>query len=358
MLPADLMEEIASDEVLEQAYRWLCHRRKHYSWNNDVWTLRFRWAQDKTALQQTLASGNYRFEPTNRIPNSPDDVVLWSSRDALVLKATEIVLSRHLAPLVPKTCYHLAGNGGAKAAVRDVARQLPGNAFVFRTDVKSYYASIDHEILFNQLKQHIADARVLDLLWQFLRHVIYDCGRYEDVRQGIPMGCPLSPLIGAIYLVPLDQRMAEAGLFYVRFMDDWVVLAPTHWKLRAAVRCVNQSLADLKIRQHPHKTFVGRISRGFDFLGYRLASAGIMGPATPTVERCVERMSQLYEQGAAGVRIGDYVRHWWIWVRGGLAGEIDFKLLDLATCVVLPPQTQVVRCRAGRATMVPGPPPA
>jgi hypothetical protein len=32
---------------------------------------------------------------------------------------------------------------------------------------------------------------------------------------------------------------------------------------------VNQTLAQLKVRQHPHKTFIGRITRGFDFLGYR-----------------------------------------------------------------------------------------
>ena len=68
--------------------------------------------------------------------------------------------------------------------------------------------------------------------------------------------------------------MAATGLFYARFMDDWVVLAPTRWKLRAAVRCVNQTLAELKVQQHPDKTFVGRISRGFDFLGYRFSAAG------------------------------------------------------------------------------------
>jgi hypothetical protein len=32
---------------------------------------------------------------------------------------------------------------------------------------------------------------------------------------------------------------------------------------------VNRALAELKVQQHPDKTFVGRISRGFDFLGYR-----------------------------------------------------------------------------------------
>ena len=54
-----------------------------------------------------------------------------------MLKATALVLARHLEPYLSPRCYHLAGRGGAKAAVRAVAENLDGNAFVFRTDVKS-----------------------------------------------------------------------------------------------------------------------------------------------------------------------------------------------------------------------------
>jgi len=50
--------------------------------------------------------------------------------------------------------------------------------------------------------------------------------------RGISLGCPLSPLIGTFFLDELDRRMSETGLFYVRFMDDILVLAPTRWKLR------------------------------------------------------------------------------------------------------------------------------
>ena len=132
MLPADLMAEIADDEVLQRAYLWLCDRRKDYSPNNDVWTLRWRWREVKT---------------------------------------------------------HLAGNGGAKAAVRRLSKEIPGNAFIFRSDVKKYYASMDH------------------------------------------LGCPLSPLMGALYLKPLDERMnrlyergADAVRIgdYVRRWQQWV----------------------------------------------------------------------------------------------------------------------------------------
>ncbi len=60
----------------------------------------------------------------------------------------------------------------------------------------------------------------------------------------------------------------DTCVFYVRFMDDILVLSPTRWWLRKAVKAVNQALGSLNLEKHPDKTFIGRIERGFDFLGY------------------------------------------------------------------------------------------
>ncbi len=89
------------------------------------------------------------------------------------------------------------------------------------------------------------------------------------------------------------------------------------WKPRDAIKRVNQTLAELKVEQHPEKTFIGRICRGFEFLGYRI-HPGRLGVAKKTAERFAERVTRLYEQGAGVYRIGEYVRRWWIWVKSGL----------------------------------------
>ena len=34
-------------------------------------------------------------------------------------------------------------------------------------------------------------------------------------------------LMGALYLQRLNERIEATGLIYARFMDDWVILAPT-----------------------------------------------------------------------------------------------------------------------------------
>ena len=96
-----------------------------------------------------------------------------------------------------------------------------------------------------------------------------------------------------------------------------MVLAPTRWKLRKAVRAIRELVAGLELELAPNKTFVGRISKGFDFLGYWFGPEGVR-VAMRTVERFAERVNRLYEQGAEEGRIGEYVRRWWGWVRGGL----------------------------------------
>jgi len=408
-----MIHEITSDESLDQAYAWVCQRRRDYSHNQDVWSLRCRWKDIKPQLQADLLAGRYRLGPVHRFQGNGESTEVWGALDALVLKAIAIVLSQRLE--LPGSCYHLAGGQGgtgrgseaagggpteetcqtygkgpnefrattkqkevhtdclppagslslpprirwenpsersrpggkclveprgAKAAVRDVVDHLPGNPFVFRTDVTSYYASIDHDVLMAKLRERVDDVRVLDLLEQYVRRTVYCDGVYEDVARGISLGCPLSPLMGALYLAGLDERMEDTGLFYARFMDDWVVLAPTRWKLRKAIKIVRETLAELKVMMHPGKTFIGRVARGFSFLGYQIGPSGIVGAAVQTLERFRERVTRLYEQGAPAERIGKYVRRWRQWLRAGLQGYAPVTLghADVSVSMPLPLQ--------------------
>jgi hypothetical protein len=42
-------------------------------------------------------------------------------------------------------------------------------------------------------------------------------------------------------------------------MDDILMLAPTRWKLRNAVKVVNEVLGSLQLQKHPDKTYIGRV---------------------------------------------------------------------------------------------------
>jgi hypothetical protein len=111
--------------------------------------------------------------------------------DAMVLKAIALVLAAQWLPGLAPQCHHLEGRGRAKAGVRFVHEHLAANTFVFRTDLKSYYASIDLDILLAMLEHHVPDRRVLDLLRQYVRRTIYDGGPYEHVERGIPLPASL-----------------------------------------------------------------------------------------------------------------------------------------------------------------------
>jgi len=137
----------------------------------------------------------------------------------------------------------------ANYTVTEIQRNLEGNTFVFRTDVKSYYESINHEILLAKLSVNIKYKMVMNLLSQYLKRSIESGGLFKDIRQGISSGCPLSPLIWSFYLYELDEEIEGKPVFYRRYMDDIIVLSLTRWRLRKAIKTVNQHFEKLKLKQ-------------------------------------------------------------------------------------------------------------
>lgn len=147
---------------------------------------------------------------------------------------------------------------------------------------------------------------------------------------------PAQPLIGAFFLNALDAAAARLRLFYIRFMDDILILAPTHRQLRRAVKTVNRMLGALGLEKHPDKTFIGRIERGFDFLGYHFSREGLTVAAT-TIANFIEKASRLYEQKRRAVSFAFplemYVRRWLGWVSAGV--KIARLAFPPARCVEL-----------------------
>ena len=222
-------------------------------------------------------------------------------------------------------CFHAKSTSeekkGAKAAVRNTFAHLAENRFVLNTDVRSYYASIDHQAILDRLAPFKQDRRLWKLLVQYLKRCSERGGLFWKFTRGIPLGCPLSPVLGSFFLHELDARLEMSGLFYMRFMDDILVLAPTHWKLRRAVKTVNQALDTLLLEKQPEKAFMGRVEKGFDFLGYHFRP-GRLEVSASTKRRFAEHALRLYEreQGQSDclALLGEYVRRWQRWAVAGL----------------------------------------
>lgn len=84
------------------------------------------------------------------------------------------------------------------------------------------------------------------------------------------------------------------------------------------MKAANQVLTSLRLEKHPDKTFIGRIERGFDFLGYHFSPKGLTA-ARETLKRFVSRATRLYEQEPGepfgSPLLGLYVKRWlrWLW---------------------------------------------
>jgi RNA-directed DNA polymerase len=325
------LNDIFNATTLDTAYSWLCKQRANFPANADIWHLRFHWHRVRLELLESLNKQDYTFLPLSVVTKGDGESIhLWSSQDALVLKMLAMALPDALA-LSPR-CTHIKGHGGLKATVSDLHAALPDYSYVMKTDVKGYYESIDHTILLKQLDKDITDPFIWRLLVQFVKRTVERGGTFKSIHSGISRGCPLSPVIAAYYLKGLDEQMAgDTRYFYRRYMDDVIILAKTRWHLRKAVRTVNQHFNQLKVEQAPDKTFIRKISKGWDFLGYHFDGTQLT-VAAKTVEKHVLCYRQLYEQlrkkkatsDEMPLALGQYVKRWQRWAAAGLQGfKID-----------------------------------
>jgi len=89
------------------------------------------------------------------------------------------------------------------------------------------------------------------------------------------------------------------GIFYARFMDDWIVLTRSKSALRKIIKITHEVVNALKLHLHPAKTYIDKISHGFNFLAYYMDDKKIL-PSQETIRRFHERaVAKLYEQPRA-----------------------------------------------------------
>jgi RNA-directed DNA polymerase len=162
---------------------------------------------------------------------------------------------------------------GAKDALRAVDQLIKaGYTWVVDADLKSYFDTIPHATLLEEVAAHLSDGRVLALIQAYLEQGILEGLQRWTPTQGTPQGAVLSPLLANRYLHGLDARMSAQGYAIVRYADDFVILCATEDEAHAALVQVQDWTAHRGLTLHPDKTHLGdcrQAGQGFDFLGYR-----------------------------------------------------------------------------------------
>lgn len=165
---------------------------------------------------------------------------------------------------------------GTHAAVRRTQSFLRGavrtwpQPYIVKVDVKSYFASIDHDVLMERISRVIRDQATLHLLRTIFAGYGFDGG------VGLPVGALTSQLAANIMLDAVDHAVKDdLGVrYYVRYMDDMVAVVEDKESAKALLNKIEGLLASMRLRINP-KSGIHPVSRGVDFCGYRIRDTHI-----------------------------------------------------------------------------------
>lgn len=185
------------------------------------------------------------------------------------------------------------GTHAAKERLEKFTRQVTKNgkakAYYLQLDVKDFFPSISKDTLFNLISKKVSDP---DALWLTKLIIFWDCTKSYVTRgdgrllkqipvhkslfgrnneYGLPIGNLTSQFFANVYLNELDQYVKHVlkAHFYLRYVDDFVILSPDTSQLRVWHAQIKEFLqSKLKLHLHPKRHKLLPISNGIDFLGY------------------------------------------------------------------------------------------
>ena len=139
--------------------------------------------------------------------------------------------------------------------------------YVLKADIKHYFDSVDHEILMQILARKINDKKVLWLIRKVIEN--HTC---KIPGNGMPIGNLTSQFFANVYLNELDFFVKHRlkAKYYVRYVDDFVILDRSEEKLELYKEKTNEFLKSIKLALHPEKSKIIPLRAGINFLGYRI----------------------------------------------------------------------------------------
>lgn len=217
-------------------------------------------------LQQMLIDGkfntsNYKirriFEPKERLiyilPLYPDHIVHHALINILGPIWQSTFISNSFACIPGK---------GLHAASTAIMKFMRRNKYVLQCDIRKFYPSINHQVMFDIIKKKIADKRLLSVL----RNIIWSCGGETN----LPIGNLTSQWMGNVYLNELDHYVKEQLKCrdYIRYCDDFCLFADDKETLHKYEQKLRKFVSD-KLKLVFSKSAIRVVANGVAFIGYR-----------------------------------------------------------------------------------------
>lgn len=137
--------------------------------------------------------------------------------------------------------------------------------YYLKCDIKKYFPSIDHDILFSLLKILPFSK---DELW-FIDKTINE--QPGNSKMGLPLGNQTSQWYALFYLNKVDRLIKEKLRIkgYVRYMDDMILIHEDKEYLRKCKKEIEKMCKEELKLELNNKTQIGKVKYGIDFLGFR-----------------------------------------------------------------------------------------
>ena len=290
-LPLGMAEAPAVVLAAELNYRGAWERvleKSGMPGTDGVTTSRFKRMADGALknLEADLAGGVYRPLPLRMAQLEKKSggalrlLLVPSVVDRVAQTAVAQWLGAKWNPIFDRASYAYRPGTGVHAALRRLHElRDQGFRWVLDADIRSFFDSIDHSSLLQKLTSSLgASSGMLGWLESWLKVSAWDGAELLSVPQGVPQGSPLSPLLANFYMHEFDVRLRSSKVHFIRYADDFLVLARTPFELSEARSVVEEALADLKLTLSEEKTRTVTFDQCFRFLGAEMQHDNIFLP--------------------------------------------------------------------------------
>lgn len=174
--------------------------------------------------------------------------------DKLVQEVLRMVLEAVYEPVFLDCSHGFRPGRGCHTALKDVKHQFHGTRWFVEGDIKGCFDNIDHAVLAGFIRGKIKDARLIKLIYKFLKAGYMEDWRYHNTYSGTPQGGIISPLLANIYLHELDKFVMKLKSEFDRTASqhrtpEYNKLKSRSWRLRQKMKTVSDSERTVLLEQ-------------------------------------------------------------------------------------------------------------
>lgn len=238
-------------------------------------------------LWNRMTSGSYFPMPVKEvaIPKSGGgkrNLGIPTLLDRIAQQVATTHLERILEPQFHPSSFGYRPKRNCHQALEQSNRNSFGHDFAIDLDIKSFFDTIDHELLIKSVRHYCQDKWVILYVQRWLKAgIVTKEGAHIDRITGTPQGGVISPLLANIFLhVVFDKWMDKnhPEKPFERYADDIIIHCKTEKQAIFVLRQVKQRFSECKLTLHPEKTkivnlrgiSIEKYPRGYDFLGFTI----------------------------------------------------------------------------------------